>query len=535
MMSDGIFSLYSLNQNTFAYTIGCVTLILAYSWNRNRRAFPCAVPFPFNQYILSHLLYLYIVVSKFYGGDLAAHHRAVRRRLGNIFFQGPLFGQPHNCPVISVNHPDDQAAILRKEKDLEWVVNLPDTATAIEGERNFQNMSSGSAAHSSLRKVYSSLISPKSLEQFTTTIIEYFHKLWNELDGKEDEVKIQHAIREAQMKLMCKILYGFGEETEEDRQILHDFHQDFVLTEKALFAFGGTSSKVFKDGLEAKKRISKILNQKFDSIFEQRIAQIKQQDAESGKGGNKDYDVIDVIGSAMDQIVEGLIKAGCTGKDSKGDNSEMSYLDAQDNLYLLLEASHITTMTVTSSMMFFLNHPDNKESLERARSEVSAIEPTYESLKGFSFGHACIQEALRLAPIVGTVGYMIPKGKSFKIREETIHGPIVLQFQSSSWYQDEEVFENADSFVPERWLPGEKAMTKFAKSTFHPFGFGRHICLGYPLAMLVMNANLYCFFSNTKRSIEFDEKKVKVKPGLFPEKQVCDGFVGKVVVNNNSI
>ena len=216
--------------------------------------------------------------------------------------------------------------------------------------------------------------------------------------------------------------------------------------------------------------------------------------------------------------------------ESKGENGEISYEDARGNLYLLLEASHITTMTVTSSMMYFLNHSKNKDVLERVREETKSLQPTYQSIKNFTLGGACVEETLRLAPIVGAVSYHIEKGKSFDLNGEIIHGPIVVNFQASNWYQDDDVFQNANSFIPERWLPGDKRVSNFARSVFHPFGFGRHICLGAPLARLVMNANLYCFASNTKRSIVFNEENVEVRGGLFPEKQVCDNFLGRVVI-----
>lgn len=186
-------------------------------------------------------------------------------------------------------------------------------------------------------------------------------------------------------------------------------------------------------------------------------------------------------------------------------------------------------MFLTTSMMYLLNRSDNYEALRRVREEASVLEPTYESLKKFSFGEACVNETMRMAPIIGSVSYFVPEGKAFKIREKDIERPVVLNFNSSNWYKDDDVFENAKTFLPERWLPGEKEVSNFARSIFRPFGFGRHLCLGYPLAKLVMNTNLYCFARNGDRSIKFDEDNVKLEPGIFPAYKVCDGFIGEVV------
>lgn len=503
--------------------IGALNFMKGYS---RRNPFPNATPFPFNQTLIGQFLYIYVVISKFYNGEVSSYFRSLRKKLGCVFYLGPVFSFPHKCPSISLHDPKDQANFIRREKELELKVLLPDTVKEIHGERNIQALPVGKT-HATLRKVYSSILSPRSLEAFTTIIVKEFQTMWKELEAKKDEVEIQTAIRERQLKIMCEILYGLGSETEEDRQVLTEISNDFTLTEKALFAVGGTKSKECQEGVEAKNRINKILYKKFDSIFDKRIAQIAQEE-----GGQIHVQKNEsIIGSAMDQIVDSLIQAGCTSREESKQNGDISYHDARVNLYMLLEASHLTTMTVTSSIMYFLNHSKNQEVLDKVRNDVRSLEPTYQSLKEFSFGGACVQETMRLAPFVGTASYVVPKGKHFKVKGETIYGPIVVQFQHSNWYQDQDVFEEASSFKPERWLPGgQHQISQFAKSIFHPFGNGRHKCLGAPLARLVMNANLYCFASNPKRSIVFDEEKVKVVGGLFPEMQVCNNFMGKVAV-----
>ena len=513
---------------TLPKTLECVIAGLAiavvYKWTssslQGKKAIPNALPFPFNRSIILEIIYL-IVMSKIHG-DVAAYFKHTRKRVGDVFFMGRLFSFPHvSKPCLVILNPDDQAALVRKEKYLEWKVNMPDTVIGIHGERNFQTMPGGSQRHASLRKAYSSILSPKSLEKFATIIVDHFHVLWNDLAEKGEEVQIQFAIRDAQLKLMCELLYGFDGKTEEGRKLFHNFSSDFHLTEKALFTGpAGKKAKEYIKGLEARQRISKILNQKFDSIFVRRL-----QEHEDGKLEKEEY----VTGSAIVQIVDSLIRSGCKGSNEV--NGYNAYDDARENLYLLLEASHGTTQYVTTSLMFFMNHPDNRESLDRIRHEVNLLEPTYQNLKGFAFGEACIQETMRMAPIIGSITYAIPGGKSFQVRGETLNGPIAVQLNNSNWYLDNDVFESANSFLPERWISGEKEVSNFARSAFQPFGFGRHICLGYPLAKLVMAANLYCFASVQNRSIIFDEQKVQVEPGLFPEKKISDGFTGKVALS----
>ncbi|CAJ1966230.1 unnamed protein product [Cylindrotheca closterium] len=126
-------------------------------------------------------------------------------------------------------------------------------------------------------------------------------------------------------------------------------------------------------------------------------------------------------------------------------------------------------MNITSAMVLLLNKKENRHCLERFREDVKKMEPTFEN-------HV---------------------------------------------------------FLPERWVAGDPlAASKFAKSTFHPFGLGRHICLGYSLAKVAMAANFYCFARKENRIISFDEDKVIFENKLIPEKGIKDHFPGTVVLED---
>jgi len=197
------------------------------------------------------------------------------------------------------------------------------------GRKSVQALPTG-PEHAALRKIYTSILSPKSLEKFTAVIIQYFTKLWNDLESKGEETMILEEIRKTQLRLMCKIFFDIGGDSDEERKVLEQFCDDFALTEKALFAMGGVNSKEFKDGLEARKRISKVLNEKFDSIFDSRIAE--SNEIVNSKAKN-DYS----IGSAMHQIVDSLIRLGCKSKDDDS-AGQTSYKAARENLYFFIRS-----------------------------------------------------------------------------------------------------------------------------------------------------------------------------------------------------
>eukprot|EP00980_Cylindrotheca_fusiformis_P014186 scaffold3725_cov114-Cylindrotheca_fusiformis.AAC.3 len=512
-----------LQENVSSFLMAGAGILVAYSYvNHRNRQFPCMVPFPLNHTAIGEALHFLLLTAGFNGWDPAQTYRSVRKRLGNVFFMGSMLSYSHSCPVLVVTHPDDQMAVLRKERELELVVSFPDTAMAIHGERNLHNHGIG-PTHAALRKLISSLLSPKYLEYFTASMVEAFSKMWNDLEQKNEEVHIQTVIQDTQLKLMSKLLYGFDPENEKD--LLAQFLDDFVLTDRALFAFG-TNSADFQAGKAAKDRIFQVLSDKFDKIFQERL------ELAGNNGSSKDKDSA-TFKNALEQIADALIESGCTGKNDDNPGG-VSYKDAVGNLYLLLEASQGTTMQVTTSLVYWLSHSSNVKCKERLVEEANKLgEPSYENLKNnFPYAHGCIQETMRLCPVVGSVPYYVKEGKSFTLQNKTIQGPVVVNLNSSHWYRDEEVWPEADKFIPERWLAGDPLeASKFAKSTYHPFGYGRHLCLGYPMAKLVMAANLYCFASKgNARSIVFDEEKVKIVTAIFPEKKVSDGFPAKVVL-----
>ena len=122
---------------TLTYVLATViSLVLAYLFSkRGQKNFPVAIPFPFDQHLLTELIYVYFVTSKFHDGDIADYFRSLRKKFGDVFYLGPLFSQPYNCPTLCVNCPEVQASLVRKEKDLQWLVVVPETVHQIHGEK----------------------------------------------------------------------------------------------------------------------------------------------------------------------------------------------------------------------------------------------------------------------------------------------------------------------------------------------------------------------------------------------------------------
>jgi cytochrome P450 len=490
-----------------------------------------------------YLPWLFEIVGIAMAGSVPGYVRKRRKQLpGSYNFKLKslhyLFPSTRPGPFVVVSHPDDILKIYAQQRKLELVVVLPDTVDMIHGLGNLQNLTG--SLHTFHRKIFSSLLSPRTLEGFVPDICQAFDRLWNELaeTNGQKTVILREEIRKAQFYLMSKILYGIDADLEPE--LADQLQDNFKHEDAALFASRG--SKMFEKGLEASKETRTLLWGRFQTIMEDCKKKMNASDEQATVSSSSP-----IIGNAFHAIAQALVENG------KADDTEALQV-IQDNLLLLLEASHGTTMNATTSLMYFLNHPENRDCLERVRSEVHKISaaastgddhPSLLDLKHeMPYCDGCINEAMRLCPIVGSIILHLPKGKgkSIELRDGTqLSGPLHIINQSSNWYLDPETFPEPDRFVPERWLADGNSddgshllkVMALAKRAFMPWGGGVHVCLGTNLAQVVLKANLYCFAKDPNRTVSFDADKVKPAYGLFPERAVSDGLPSKVC--NNSL
>ena len=461
---------------------------------------------------------LFRAIRAGFGPTLIISRRAA---LGDIFYLGPFPGMKRS--LLTICKPEDQAELMKKEGRMKLYAQMPDEMLATHGPGNMQIQSGKN--HQFLRKIFSSLLSPTALESFVPYIVGAFTKLWTDLETKSKEsdhpINIQDAICDAQFTLMCKLFFGLTPDA--DDADLAQMRRDFEAQMDSHFK--PASSPIYKNGVEAANRIHIFLSKQFDSVLEER-RKIHQSDhnAEEKKDDSGEGSM-PKIGNALESIADALLRDGVA-------NDPKAISDVKDNLNLLLEASHGTTMTITTSTMYFLNRTDNVDALDNLRQEVANLEDaSYSTLRGeMPYAESCIKEAMRLAPIVGGVSFTMDEGLDVSFKGEHLKGPTTFLLAFSVNYKDESLFPEPETYEPERWIKGStKEASAAAQLAFKPFGTGRHLCLGYQLALLVMKASLYVFAKDKRRTIKFDEESVKIENGLFPEAKVSGGLPGQVV------
>ncbi|KAF9119890.1 hypothetical protein BGW39_011846 [Mortierella sp. 14UC] len=136
-------------------------------------------------------------------------------------------------------------------------------------------------------------------------------------------------------------------------------------------------------------------------------------------------------------------------------------------------------------MFYLLNRDETDPSiLKTLVQEVDSVLdgglPTYESHRQQKFGEACVNEALRIFPVVPrnlklcVQDDVLPDGTKIYAGEWFTWSSYVMGRSEKIWGPD--VLE----YKPSRWLQGEK----FSQGKFSSFHAGPRVCLGMNFAML---------------------------------------------------
>lgn len=147
-----------------------------------------------------------------------------------------------------------------------------------------------------------------------------------------------------------------------------------------------------------------------------------------------------------------------------------------------------TTTSALCAVLFYLSR--SEQAYRRICSEIRSTfkEEAHirsgQQLKSCAYLHACIDEALRMSPPVGS-----PPWREVGIGGEMIAGHVIPQGCSVgtgiySMHHSDEYFENPHCFMPGRWLsdPEKKGGHRVYNPAFMPFSTGPRSCIGRSLA-----------------------------------------------------
>jgi cytochrome P450 len=156
---------------------------------------------------------------------------------------------------------------------------------------------------------------------------------------------------------------------------------------------------------------------------------------------------------------------------------------------------------------YVLKNPEVHRKLRTALKELKPTFPiSYDRAKDISYLNAVISEAIRFHPVVGLPlervvpadGFRLPDGRYLPPGTIVGMNPWVLNLDHAVYGDD------ADQFVPERWLPRDdetteewEARKRKMQESILTFGAGNRVCKGKNAALMEMyklTATLFCLY-----------------------------------------
>eukprot|EP00511_Aplanochytrium_stocchinoi_P000404 CAMPEP_0204823016 /NCGR_PEP_ID=MMETSP1346-20131115/1189_1 /ASSEMBLY_ACC=CAM_ASM_000771 /TAXON_ID=215587 /ORGANISM="Aplanochytrium stocchinoi, Strain GSBS06" /LENGTH=528 /DNA_ID=CAMNT_0051949539 /DNA_START=128 /DNA_END=1711 /DNA_ORIENTATION=+ len=172
-------------------------------------------------------------------------------------------------------------------------------------------------------------------------------------------------------------------------------------------------------------------------------------------------------------------------------NSKLTETEVVDDIKTLLFAGHDTTAAALTWAIYLMAKKPaiGRKIMEELETKWGG-EITIENMERSEYLNACTLELLRLYPSAGftkTITEDVELGKYFLPKGvQVLVLPILVQ-------RNEEYYENANEYLPERWLKTERKerlgfQARLAKETLQkpllPFSLGKRNCIGRPLALI---------------------------------------------------
>ncbi|KAG2677465.1 hypothetical protein I3760_12G098900 [Carya illinoinensis] len=190
--------------------------------------------------------------------------------------------------------------------------------------------------------------------------------------------------------------------------------------------------------------------------------------------------------------------------NSSEENSEVLDKHKMESLFmdLFVGGTDTTSTTLEWAMAELLHSPDV---LSKAKVELEQVigkgNPVEESdVTRLPYLQAIIKETFRLHP---PLPFLLPRKAEADVEIDGYIIPKGAQVLVSAWAigRDPSTWENANSFMPERFL-GSEIDVKGRNFELIPFGGGRRICPGMPLAMRMLQLMLGSLIHNFDWKLE---------------------------------
>ncbi|RSM08998.1 hypothetical protein CEP52_004420 [Fusarium oligoseptatum] len=171
--------------------------------------------------------------------------------------------------------------------------------------------------------------------------------------------------------------------------------------------------------------------------------------------------------------------------ESNEQPSKQDFLNLHGDAHLIVVAGSDTTAVTITSLFYELSQRlDICSQLQKEIDEYKKeyIKSDYASLSHLKLLQACIDETLRLHPVVPSGLQRMTPPEGLQIGDTFVPGDTIVQVPSYTLQRDERAFLRPNEFLPERWT-SQPDLIKDA-SAFAPFSMGRNSCVGKQLGLM---------------------------------------------------
>ncbi|USW53761.1 Putative cytochrome P450 [Septoria linicola] len=153
-----------------------------------------------------------------------------------------------------------------------------------------------------------------------------------------------------------------------------------------------------------------------------------------------------------------------------------------DARLIIVAGSDTTSATLTYLFYNLAKHPEQVEKLRQELRPLTTGEWSDKDIQNASHLNGAINETLRLHPPVPSGLYRLTPPEGLQVGNVYIPGGVTFFTPQYSMGRDEDIYVDANSFVPERWY-WKPEMIKHPDA-FAPFSMGPYNCIGRNLARM---------------------------------------------------
>lgn len=399
------------------------------------------------------------------------------------------FGGQH---IYLINHPDYIKDVLVTYNNNFIKSRGLQLAKRVLGEGL---LTSEGELHHSQRQLIQPIFQPDEISKYANIMTDYaqdISSLWN--DDHHGTIDIHREFMHLTLAIVSKAFFNVSIEESETKEIDQYVTTIIEYFNRARIPFAGIIEKLpLPNNMRfrhAKKQLDTIIYRIIDS---------HRRNSNSNHHHNKQdgsYPHKDLISLLLQGQIDAYISANENNKSAnKRNNNKIDNIintnnkqQLRDNVTTIFLAGHETVANALTWTFYLLSQNPKEEKM--LHNEVDSVldddnnddhrVPTVKDIPNLEYTERVFAESMRLYPPAWAIGrqamndckigdYVIPAGSSILMSQYLMH-------------RDPRYFPEPERFDPERWNPQEKA--KRPRFSYFPFGGGPRSCIGEPFAWM---------------------------------------------------